>query len=61
MQIDWLTSTNPKKQELISPAGNLMAIIFSVIYVIFKSKPPSWGERERELSLDVKFEKKNPK
>lgn len=36
-----LTSTNPKKPELISPAGNPIAIIFSVMYVISKSNSPS--------------------
>lgn len=35
------TSKNPKSPELISPAGNPIAIIFSVIYVISKSNPPS--------------------
>lgn len=37
-----LTSTYPKNPELISPAGKPMAIIFSVIYVISKSNPPSY-------------------
>jgi hypothetical protein len=36
-----VTSTYPKIPELMSPAGNPIAIMFSVIYVISKSKPPS--------------------
>ena len=37
----YFTSKYPKSPELISPAGNPIAIIFSVIYVISKSNPPS--------------------
>jgi hypothetical protein len=36
-----LTSKYPKSPELKSPAGKPIAIMFSVIYVMSKSNPPS--------------------
>lgn len=36
-----LTSKYPKRPELKSPAGKPIAIMFSVIYVMSKSNPPS--------------------
>lgn len=32
----------------MSPAGNPIAIMFSVIYVMSKSKPPSWKKKGYE-------------
>lgn len=53
-----LTSTYPKNPELISPAGKPIAIIFSVIYVISKSNPPSYIQCENVTRIELAYHPK---
>lgn len=46
-----LTSKYPKIPELKSPAGKPIAIMFSVIYVMSKSNPPSYYKNEKFVNI----------